>query len=441
MSFPHKKTPWKADKDSPDWAPLFSIIWIGQALSLLGSQLVQFALIWHLTKTTESAAVLTGATLVAMLPMIVLGPFVGALVDRWNRRKVMMAADTLIAAATLALAVLFATGVVKLWMIFVIIFIRSVGSGFHRPAMEASTSLMVPDKHLTRVQGANQTLRGGLNILSAPLGALLLEVMPLQGILAIDVVSAAFAVLPLAFILIPQPAKRTESLPATLISSVWEDFQVGLDYILSWKGLMILIGMAVAINVIITPAFALLPLLVREHFQAGARELGWIESAFGIGSVLGGLLLGAWGGFKKRIHTVLMGLFFEGSGLLIVGLSPANSLLTAAAGIFLVAVSLAIVNGPILAMLQAAVDPELQGRVFSLVGSLTGLASPIGLIIAGPLAEITAVQTWFFLGGIISTAISISGFFIPPLLKIESDRARSPLPQTHPDPEAQNATS
>ena len=435
------RIPWKADKDSPDWAVPFFTIWIGQALSLLGSQLVQFALIWHLTKTTESAAVLTGATLVAMLPMIVLGPFVGALVDRWNRRKVMMAADTVIAAATLILAALFAAGIVQIWMIFVIIFIRSIGGGFHRPAMEASTSLMVPEKHLTRVQGANQTLRGGLNILSAPLGALLLEVLPLQSILAIDVFSAAFAVLPLLFILIPQPAHQQEAAPSALIRTVWDDFQVGLDYVLSWKGLMILIGMAVAINVIITPAFSLLPLLVREHFQAGALELGWIESAFGVGSVLGGLLLGVWGGFKKRIHTVLMGLFFEGAGLLIVGISPANSLITAAAGIFLVAVSLAIVNGPILAMLQAAVDAELQGRVFSLVGSLTGLASPLGLIIAGPLAEITAVQTWFFLGGIISALISITGFFIPPLLTIESERIPSRLPQNNPAPEAQNVPS
>jgi DHA3 family macrolide efflux protein-like MFS transporter len=397
--------------------------------------LVQFALIWYLTKETESAAVLTGATLAAMLPMIVLGPFVGALVDRWNRRKVMLAADSLVAAATLALAGLFAAGIVELWMIFVIIFLRSIGGGFHRPAMEASTSLMVPEDQLTRVQGANQTLRGGLNILSAPLGALLLEILPIQGILAIDVVSALFAVFPLLFILIPQPKPAPDSLPANLVQSVWKDFQVGLDYVMSWKGLIILIGMAVAINVIITPAFALLPLLVREHFQAGAVELGWIESAFGVGSILGGLLLGAWGGFNKRIYTVLMGLFFEGAGLLIVGVSPSDSLLTAAVGIFIVAVSLAVVNGPIMAMLQAAVDAELQGRVFSLVGSLTGLASPFGLLLAGPLAEITAVQTWFLLGGIISALISIAGFFIPALLDIETGRTAASRSAPDPVPE------
>lgn len=424
-----------ADKNSPGWAGPFFTIWIGQALSLLGSQLVQFALIWYLTKETESAAVLTGATLAAMLPMIVLGPFVGALVDRWNRRKVMLAADSLVAAATLVLAGLFAAGTIELWMIFLIIFLRSIGGGFHRPAMEASTSLMVPEDQLTRVQGANQTLRGGLNILSAPLGALLLEILPMQGILAIDVVSALFAVLPLLFILIPQPKPAAGSSPTRLIRSVWQDFQVGLNYVLSWRGLLILIGMAVVINVIITPAFALLPLLIREHFQAGAVELGWIESAFGVGSILGGLLLGAWGGFTKRIYTVLMGLFFEGAGLLIVGVSPADSLLTAAVGIFIVAVSLAVVNGPIMAMLQAAVDAELQGRVFSLVGSLTGLASPFGLLIAGPLAEITAVQTWFFLGGIISALISIAGFFIPALLEIESGRSSSSMPGTDPVPE------
>lgn len=430
MTSPLRKFPWKADRNSPRWAIPFFTIWTGQALSLLGSQLVQFALIWYLTKATESAAVLAGATLVGILPQVVLGPFVGTLVDRWNRRKIMIIADSLIALATLTLAGLFLIGAVNIWMVFLIIFLRSLGGGFHRPAMTSSTSLMVPEKQLTRIQGINQTLQGGLNILSAPLGALLLEILPMQAILAVDVISAGFAVLPLLVILIPQPEKSHDNGNAALsvVDSVWNDFKIGLNYILGWKGLVILIGMAVAINLILTPAFSLIPLLVREHFQAGALELGWIESAFGVGSVLGGLILSAWGGFKKKIHTVLFGLFSEGFGLIVVGVSPADSLLTAAAGIFLVALSLALVNGPIMAMLQTLVDAPLQGRVFSLVGSLTSAASPLGLIIAGPLAEITNVQTWFLLGGSVSILIAAAGLFIPALLAIETNPPPTDVP-------------
>lgn len=421
----HQRYLLQADQDSPRWALAFFTIWSGQALSLLGSQLVQFALIWHLTKVTESAAVLATATLVGLLPQVVLGPIVGTLVDRWDRQRIMLTADTLIAAATLVLALFFALGRTEIWPIYLIMFLRSLGGGFHRPAMAASTSLMVPEEHLTRVQGANQTLQGALNIISAPLGALLLEVLPLQGILALDVISALFAVIPLLVIRIPQTPAESALKTHTLLQGVWEDFQVGLKYILDWRGLSILILMAIAINMIITPSFSLLPLLVREHFGGGAVQLGWIESTFGIGSVLGGIILSGWGGFTKKIHTVLAGLFFEGAGLMLVGIAPSDALSLAIAGVFILAVSLAVVNGPIIAMLQAVVDPGLQGRVFSLVGSLTSLASPLGLIIAGPLAEITDVQTWFIVGGIIAALLGLGGFFIPSLLAIETNHQTS----------------
>ncbi|MGW8250875.1 MAG: MFS transporter, partial [Anaerolineales bacterium] len=178
------------------WAPPFFTIWGGQAISLFGSQLVQFALIWWLTKSTGSATVLAVASLVGLLPQVVLGPFIGTLVDRWNRRITMMVADSLIAATTLGLALLFWSGRVEIWHIYLLMFIRSTAGGFHWPAMQASTSLMVPKEHLSRVQGLNQMLQGGMNIISAPLGALLLDVLPVEGILFIDIGTAMLAVLP-----------------------------------------------------------------------------------------------------------------------------------------------------------------------------------------------------------------------------------------------------
>ncbi|RLD03093.1 MAG: MFS transporter, partial [Chloroflexota bacterium] len=135
------------------WAVPFFTIWTGQAISLLGSQMVQFSLIWWLTKTTESATVLTTATLVGILPSVVLGPFVGALVDRWNRRKILIIADSSIAFVTLILVYLFSIELVEIWIIYLMLFLRALGGGFHGPAMAASTSLMVPDEHLTRIQG------------------------------------------------------------------------------------------------------------------------------------------------------------------------------------------------------------------------------------------------------------------------------------------------
>ncbi len=163
-------------EQNKSWMAPFFIIWIGQALSLVGSQVGGFALVWWLTKESGgSATVLAGMTLIAMLPQVFLGPFVGALVDRLNRRRVMIVADSLIALFSAGLAVLAWLGVLEIWHVYVIMFIRSLGGTFHYAAMQASTSLMVPKSQLARVGGMNQTLYGVMNIITPPLGALLLE--------------------------------------------------------------------------------------------------------------------------------------------------------------------------------------------------------------------------------------------------------------------------
>lgn len=167
------------DGNDSRWLRRFAPLWGGQAMSLLGSRLVQFALVWHLTVQTGSTAVLATATLVAMLPEVLLGPFAGALVDRWDRRKVMIFADAAVALTTLGLVLLFLTGRVEIWQIYAAMFLRSLGGAFHWPAMQASTSLMVPQKHLARLSGANQALQGLLSIAAPPLGALLLGLMPI----------------------------------------------------------------------------------------------------------------------------------------------------------------------------------------------------------------------------------------------------------------------
>jgi DHA3 family macrolide efflux protein-like MFS transporter len=289
-----------------NWKTPFFTIWSGQAFSLLGSQLVQFALIWYLTVKTGSATVLATVTMMALLPGVFLSPFIGPLIDRWNRRVIMIVADASIAIATLILALLFAFDVIQVWHIYVIMFVRAIGGNFHRPAMTSSTSLMVPKEHLTRIQGVNQTLNGGLNIVSAPLGAVLLELLPMKGIVAIDVVTALLAITPLFFIAIPQPDRQVEE--GSTPTSFFQDLVEGFRYVLSWRGLLIILIMATMINFLLSPATSLLPLLVKEHFQGDALQFGWMNSVFGIGVIVGGIALGVWGGFKRRIITAMMGL-------------------------------------------------------------------------------------------------------------------------------------
>jgi DHA3 family macrolide efflux protein-like MFS transporter len=401
-------------------APFF-VVWSGQAISILGSNLVQFALIWYLTETTGSATVLAIASLVGLAPQIVLGPFAGALVDRWNRRLVMIFADAGIALATVVLAVLFAFDAVAFWHVYILMFIRSLGSILHFAAMSASTSLMVPEKHLTRISGLNQTLYGSVSIIGPVLGAFLLEILPMQGILAIDVVTAALAITPLFFIPIPQPEKDKSAEDGSP-SSVMRDVADGLRYVRSWPGLFGMLIMISLANLLLQPAFALLPILVTEHFGGAAQELGWFEAGAGVGMLAGGLLLSAWGGFKQRVYTFIMGASGIGVGMAVLGVTPATLLPMAIGAIFFVGLMIAAIDGPLVAIIQANVDPNVQGRVMTLTISVAKIMTVVSLPIAGPVADAVGVQAWYRVAGLLCALLGISGLLIPAIRNLEKDR-------------------
>lgn len=401
-----------------NWKARFFTIWSGQAFSLLGSNLVQFALIWWLTQETGSATVLATASMVALIPGVVLGPFAGALIDRWSRRRVMVVADSLVALVTGGLALIVWQGRLTPWHIYVAIGLRALAGAFHWPAMQASTSLMVPRDYLTRVAGMNQTLQGLMSIVAPPLGALLLSVMPLEGILGLDVGTALLAVIPLLFIAIPQPQTAKAGQPITLL----QDVSFGFRYIWNWRGLFLLLNMATLINFLLNPGFSLMPLLVREHFGGSALHLGWMESAWGIGIITGGLVLSVWGGFKRRIYTSLIGLLGIAGGTLVLGFVPPQAFGWALGAMGFLGFVNPIVNGPILALLQELVDPGVQGRVFTTVQSISGLMMPLGLAIAGPLADAFGVQSWFIIGGVGCLVLGLSGFIIHDVVHLEDYR-------------------
>jgi DHA3 family macrolide efflux protein-like MFS transporter len=411
-----------------NWAFRFFTIWGGQAVSLLGSSLVQFALIWYVTKETGSATILATVTLAALLPQIVLGPFVGALVDRWNRRIIMIVADSSIAVATLILAWLFATGRVEIWHIFVLAAVRSLGGAFHGPAMTASTSLMVPDEHLTRVAGANQTLQGLLAIAAPPLGALLIETISTQNVLFIDVFTAVFAIIPLFFIAIPQPQSQIEKANGEREeTSYWQDLRAGFRYVREWSGLFWLIILAMMLNFLLGPTSSLLPLVITKIFAGGAAELGWVQSTFGVGVIVAGILLSIWGGFKRRIVTSFLGIIGIGLSIAIVGFIPANMFYLLLVANFLVGFSQVFANGPLQAIFQSSVEPEMQGRVFSLLGAGATAMMPIGLMIAGPLSDLVGIRFWYIFGGLACVFMVIVARFSSAIMNIETNNNGIPV--------------
>jgi DHA3 family macrolide efflux protein-like MFS transporter len=326
----------------------------------------------------------------------------------------MMIADTLVALSVLFLALIFRTGSIQVWHIYAVMMFRAAGGAFQWPAMQASTSMMVPKEHLSRVAGLNQSLNGLVAISAPPVGALLLELISIEWILTIDVATAILAVGPLLFITVPQPDHKAGS-----ATGVLGDMKEGFTWILSQKGLLIIMLMSLCINLFTTPTFTMLPLLITEVLQGGAIELAWIQSANGLGMIIGGIVLGVWGGFKSKVNTAFSGLLMASVGLLLFSQTPPNMLWMGVASIFIFGFMNSIANSSFFSLLQAMIPHEMQGRVFTLIISTSVAVSPLGLAIAGPVVKVTGLRFWFVISGIAFMFGSGVGFLVPQVRKLE----------------------
>ena len=397
------------------WQRQFFTIWFGQAASLFGSSLASFALVWWITRETGSATVLAIGTLLTMVPGIVLGPLAGALVDRWDRRWIMVAADACGALVALVLALSFAFDSVAVWQIYAAMVLRSLAGAFHGPAFQASTALLVPDDQLTRVGGLNALLQGASAIVAPALAALLITLLPLSAMMLIDVATALLAVATLLVVRIPRPAAT----PREARPSVLGEMFAGLGYIWRWRGLRAVMVCATLLNMVLTPAFALLPILATGHFAGGSGELAALQAAEGAGIVLGGLVLSVWGGFRRKIFTALLGLAGLALGTLLVGVAPGDGLVLALAGMLLMGMAAALANAPFMAIIQSVVAPALQGRVLTVLGSVTMGMAPLALLLAGPLADRIGVQSWYLAGAGTAAVLAAYCWADPAVRQIE----------------------
>ncbi|MGI9221540.1 MAG: MFS transporter [Woeseiaceae bacterium] len=402
-----------------EFSDRFWLLWGSQAVSLAGSFAVQFAIIWWLTSTTGSATILATAAMIGLLPQVFLGPFFGALVDRWNRKRIMLFADSAIAIASAWLAWMFYIDQATTTHVFMVLGARAIGGALHSPAMLASTSLMVPEEHYVRIQGLNQALTNGSPLLAAPIGALLIALLPMSSILMIDVLTALTAVIPLIFVKVPQPeVDDTEEEH----SSVFADVAEGIRYLRKHREQSYLIIAATFVNFCIVPAFALLPLLVMQELNGGAYYLSGLQLLFGVGGVIGGTALASWGGFDNRVYTVLFGFGFMGAATLMIGLSPASSTWIPATAMFFVGAAAALINGAIMAILQSKVAADYQGRLFTLLGSIAGAITPIALLLAAPVAELLGIRFWYIAGGIGCMLVAVVAAMIPAVTQMEDKR-------------------
>lgn len=418
------------------WMSRFLFILIGQGVSLLGSGLVQFAIIWWLTRETGSAIVLTVATIVGLVPMIALSPWAGVVADRFNRKKVLMLADGFIAAATLLMAVLFLFGKLEVWLIYILLALRSTGTAFHQPAFDAAVPLIAPHEQLVRVSAMMQMIRSGVNLASPMLGALLIEMVSLPVVLMVDVVTACIAILLL--LPVPIPNVHDTAAPPASARGYLRDLREGVRYVLHWRGLTILILIFAFSNFLLSPLLSLMPLIVREYFGGGAREYSYFEIAFAIGLIFGSLSLTVWGGIKRKIVSINLAQIICGLALTAAGLARPDMYDLVLMAIFICGITSAYINSPAMAIVQTQVDKEMLGRVMSIISTVCMIAMPISLAFAGPLAHVVGLMPIIYVPGIISALIGLVCFLIPSLMNIEKGKTTAAEPVILPQPEQQS---
>ncbi len=379
--------------------------WSGQLVSLLGSSIASFVIIWWIMLETESALYLSIASVVGFAPMVILTPFAGVLVDRWSRKALIGIVDFLQALVTVVLIFFFWLDVVSIWQVLALLGLRGVFQAFHIPAVSAIVPLMVPRDKLSRMNGLNYLLSGAVTLIGPVLAAILLEIWEIHQILWIDAATFVVAVIPLLIVKIPsvrQKQDKNQDKP-----SFKEEFREGLAFIRNARGFLTFIMLATALNFLLTPLATLLPYYVKFDHLGEATDLAFIMASFQGGILGGGLLMTVIKGFKKKMVAIMFSIYLIFIGYAFVALTPTGLFWFMAIGGIILAFCLPIANVSIQTIRQTVVPMKMQGRVTSVLGALASAASPFGMILSGVIVEFTRTANLFLgcagLGILIST--------------------------------------
>jgi MFS family permease len=370
-----------APKDSSSKLRTFLIIWFGQLVSTLGSGLTGFALGVWIYNETGSTTLFAINMLSYALPNLLVSPFAGALVDRWDRRKVMILSDTGAGLSTAAVALLYFSGSLQVWHVFLLTAINSGFNAFQWPAYSAVTTLLVPKEHLGRAGGMVQIGEAISALASPAIAGVLYVTVGIQGVVMVDFATYIFAVLTLLVVRVPAPPVTEAGLAGR--GSLLQEAIYGWKYIIARRGLLGLLMVFAAINFLSSLWNPLLPPMVLE--MSSPQALGYLGSVVGAGMLIGTLVMSAWGGPRRRIHGVLGFMIISGVFQALLGLRPSLALMAAAG--FGAMLTLPIINGSSQAIWQSKVAPDVQGRVFSVRRMIAWSMIPLAYIVAGPLAD------------------------------------------------------
>lgn len=361
----------------------FVIVWLGQVVSLLGTAMSGFGLTIWVYKLTGSATALSLMGFFFVTPMLIISPVAGALVDRSNRKFMMMISDLASGAATIAILILYLGGDLQLWQLYIATAFMGLFQAFQWPAFSAAITTMLPKEQYGRANGLMSLAESGSGILAPILAGALLAYVGLGGILAIDVVTFVIAILALLIVVVPQP--KTTQVGQESRGSLWKESIYGFHYILKRPSLLGLQIVFLAGNFLAGIAFTLSAPMVLSRTGSNELALGTVNSIAAIGGVLGGVVMSIWGGTRRKVHGVLSGWTLSGVFISLFGLG--RSVPVWAATEFASGSLGPWINSSNQAIWQAKVAPDVQGRVFSIRRLIAWVSTPAATLIAGPLAD------------------------------------------------------
>ncbi|WP_321388936.1 MFS transporter [uncultured Enterococcus sp.] len=416
--------------DMKNWRRNFYLFLTGQFLSGITSMIVQYSIIWYLTETTGSATILSIATLLGMIPMVILSPFAGPFIDRLNKKGVLMVTDIIVAIFALVLSVVGTlSSDFPLWLVFVSLLIRAIAQTFQMPTIQSILPTMVPEDEITKVNGQLGMVQSANFIVAPALGAFLFSVIPMNLLILLDVLGAIIGVGLLIFIKIPHLPSEGERI------HLMADTVFGFKKLIENKGLWYITLIGAAFTLIFMPAASLYPLMTMSYFHGTVGQAGLIEVIYAVGMLAGGTIIGIFGNWKNRMKPVLLAYLVIGLTIGASGLIPPTrtgfiwfALLNAAAGF-----ATPYFNTLLMAMIQQSYEPKYLGRIMGVLNSLMSITGPVGLIFAGPLADKIGVEKLFLIAGIGTLLCGLVNFLIPVARNYDKELQRK-LAETQEEP-------
>jgi DHA3 family macrolide efflux protein-like MFS transporter len=389
-----------------NWKKNTALFLTGQALSLFGTMVVQYAITWHITLKTQSGSMMAFFTVAGFLPMLFISPFAGVWADRFNRKYVINIADGAIAFVSFWAAVLIMAGVDSIVILLLCAVVRSLGQGVQMPAVGAFIPDIVPQEQLTKINGFQSGIQSLVTLTAPAISGAMMAFAPLETLFFLDVITAAIGIcVVLFFVKMPVQAKPVHETPAHKGTAYFHDLKEGMKYIRKHGFVLRLIILSAVFLFFFAPAAFLTPLQVTRNFGNDVWRLSAIEITFSIGMMAGGILIGVWGGFKNRTYTMTLSCAL--CGLLSVGLGLAPDFLLYLVIMAILGASFPLWNAPSMGLLQTTVEPAFMGRVFSVFTMVSSVMMPLGMVVFGPAADIVSINILLIGTGIVVALLCI----------------------------------